>query len=184
MKPSDSPAPHVGPLDLFVAFTRITLVSFGGVLFWSRRLFVERRRWLTEQEFVEINALAQLLPGVNGINLAVMIGHRFCGGAGAAASLAGFLATPCLVVTAIGVLYQRYGALPIVHDALTGMAAVAVGLLLATAGRMATVLQRRPRPWFFVLLTFLGIGVMRWPLLAVLAALAPLAIASAWKGKH
>lgn len=184
MKPSGSPAPQIGPSDLFLAFARITLVSFGGVIFWTRRLVVERRCWLTEQEFAEINALAQLLPGVNGVNLAVMIGYRFCGGAGAAASLAGFLATPCLVVTAIGVLYQRYGALPLVQDALTGMAPVAVALLLATAGKMATVLQRRPGPWLFVILTFLGVGVMRWPLLAVLAALAPWAIAAAWKGRH
>ena len=178
--------PHgrrVTPLDLFLAFTRITLVSFGGVLFWCRRLFVERTQWLTEQEFVELVAVAQLMPGVNGINLAVMIGYRFCGWAGAAMSLAGFLTAPVFVVVAIGMLYTRYGDLPPVQDALGGMAAVAVGLLLATAAKMATVLRRRWNAWLFLALTIAGVGVMRWPLLAVLAVLAPPAIALAWKGR-
>ena len=182
MTPESPPVP-VTPRALFFAFTRITLVSFGGVLFWSRRLFVERRRWLSEREFVELIALAQLLPGVNGINLAVMIGYRFCGAAGAAASLAGFLGAPCVVVTLIGVLYFRYGSLPLVHDALTGMSSVAVGLLLATAAKMASVLQRRALPWVFAVLAFTGVGVLRWPLLAVLAALAPWAILAAWRSK-
>ena len=180
---SESHAPRVTPLALFFAFTSITLVSFGGVLFWSRRLVVERRRWMTEQEFVELIALAQLLPGVNGINLAVMIGYRFCGAAGAAASLAGFLGAPCFVVSLIGFLYFRYGSLPLVHDALTGMSSVAVGLLLATAAKMASVLHGRALPWLFAALAFVGVGILRWPLLVVLAALAPWAIAAAWRGR-
>jgi chromate transporter len=177
-------ATRVTPLDLFIAFTRITLISFGGVLFWCRRLIVVRNRWLSEQEFVEIVALSQLLPGVNGINLTVMIGHRFAGAMGAAAALAGFLGAPILVVTAIAMLHERYGEMPLVQSALTGMSAVAVGLLIATGAKVAEVLGRRWRPWLFVVLAFAGVGVMRWPLLAVLAALAPWAIAAAWKGKY
>ena len=183
----NSPEPHgprVTALDLFVAFSVITVSSFGGMLFWTRRLFVARRRWIGEQEFVEIVALAQLLPGVNGFNLAVILGYHFSGLTGAAGALAGFLAAPCLVVAAIAVLYERYGALPLVQDALTGMAAVALGLLLATGAKMATVLKRRWLPWLFVMLAFLGVGVMRWPLIAVLVVLAPCAIGAAWKGRH
>ena len=176
--------PRVTPWDLFVAFTSAMLVSFGGVLFWCRRTLVENRRWLSEAEFAELAAFAQLLPGVNGINFAVLVGYRFAGMAGAAASFLGFLVAPSLMVIVIGVLYQRYGALPLARDALAGMSTVAVGLLLATAANMATVLQRRWVPWLFVVLAFLGVGVMRWPLLAVLAVLAPCAVALAWKGKH
>jgi chromate transporter len=179
-----SHTPQVGAWDLFLAFTHITLISFGGVLFWTRRLIVERKRWLTEREFVEIVALSQLLPGVNGINMTVMLGYRFAGWAGAAGALAGFLTAPCLVVTAMGILHQRYGELPLVQQALTGMSAVAVGLLIATGAKVAVVIEHRWRPWLFVTLTFLGVGVMRWPLLAVLLALAPCSIAWAWKGKH
>ena len=178
-----SPVRHIRPRDLFIAFTRITIVSFGGALFWSRRALVEQRRWLTEQEFVEVLALAQLLPGANGLNLAVVVGYRFAGWRGAAASLAGFLAAPCLVIIVIGGLHARYGSLPMVQGALTGMAAVAVGLLIATAAKLTNVLQRRWWPWTLVLLTFIAVGVMRWPFLAVLGVLGPVAIFSSWKGK-
>lgn len=183
MKPSVSQAPGVSPRELFVEFARLTLHSFGGALFWSRRMLVERRRWLTEQEFVELLALAQLLPGANGVNMAVIVGYRFAGYSGAAAAVAGFLGAPLLVIIAIAVVHQHYGGLPLVRDALAGMSSVAVGLLLATAVKVAAVLQRRWRPWTFVALTFVGVGVMRWPLLAVVGALAPWAIFAAWKGK-
>ncbi len=174
----------MGAWELFRAFTQVSLVSFGGMLFWTRRFIVERRRWLSEQEFVEIVALAQLLPGVNGINLVVMVGYRFAGWAGVAAAAAGFLGPPCLMVVMLGIFYDAYGALPLVQDALKGMAVVAVGLLVATGAHMATVLQRRWRPWLFVALTFFAVGFMRWPLLAVVGALAPLAIAAAWKDER
>jgi chromate transporter len=175
---------HVRAIDLFLAFARITLVSFGGVLFWCRRLIVVRNRWLGDPEFAEIVALAQLLPGVNGINLAVMVGYRFAGWKGAGAALGGFLSTPCIVVAVVGVLYQLYGAVPAVQHALAGMSCVAVGLLLSTAANLGKVLQRQWWPWLFAALAFTGVGIMRWPLLAVVAVLAPCAIFAAWKGER
>jgi chromate transporter len=184
MTPSHSSEPVVSPPELFLEFAKLTLRSFGGALFWSRRMLVERRRWLSEQEFIELLALAQMLPGANGINLAVIVGYRFAGFTGAAAAVAGFLGAPLLTLIAIGAAYQTYGALPLVRDALSGMSAVAVGLLLAVAAKMCAVLQLQWRPWLFVALTFVGVGLLRWPLLAVVGALAPFAIASAWKERH
>jgi chromate transporter len=178
-----SDGPHVSAWALFLACSRITLSAFGGLQFWARRTLVERQRWLTEQEFVDLLALGQLLPGPNVLNVTVMVGYRFAGWVGAAAAVAGLLGWPCLVVIALGVLHQRYGALPLVQHALTGMSAVTVGLLLASVIKMATVLPRQWRPWLFAGLAFVGVGVVHWPLLWVLGALAPWAIAAAWKGK-
>jgi chromate transporter len=125
--------------------------------------------------------LGQLLPGPPGLNLTVMVGYRFGGWTGAAASVAGFLGWPCLVVIGMGVLYQQHAALLQVRQALAGMSSVAAGLLLATAIRLATVLPRQWRPWLFGALAFVGVGVLRWPLLWVIGALAPFAVATAWK---
>jgi chromate transporter len=175
--------PQVSALALFLTFSRITLSSFGGALFWARRGLVERQRWLTEREFVELLTLGQLLPGANVLNLAVMVGYRFAGWTGAAAAVAGFVGWPCLVVIGMGVLYQEYGALPQVQRALAGMSIVAAGLLLATVIKLAMVLPRHRRPWLFGILAFTGVGVMRWPLLWVMGVLAPLAVAAAWKAK-
>jgi len=111
----------------------------------------------------------------------VMVGYRFAGWTGAAAAVAGFLGWPCLVVIGMGVLYQQYGALPQVQRALAGMSIVAAGLLLATVIKLAMVLPRHWRPWLFGILAFVGVGVMRWPLLWVMGALAPWAVFAAWK---
>lgn len=183
MKQTESPSPRVSRLALFLTFSRISLSSFGGALFWSRRALVERQRWLTEREFVDLLALGQLLPGPNVLNLTVMVGYRFAGWTGAAVSVAGYLGWPCLVVIGMGVLYQHYGALPQVQQALAGMSIVAAGLLLATVIKLAMVLPRQWRPWLFGILAFGGVGIMRWPLLWVIAALAPCAVFLAWKAK-
>jgi chromate transporter len=184
MKQAESHRPHISRFALFLTFSRITLSGFGGVMFWARRALVERQRWLTEQEFVELLVLGQLLPGPNVLNLTVMVGYRFGGWTGAAASVAGFLGWPCLVVIGLGVLHQQYGALPQVQQALAGMSSVAAGLLLASFVKMAIVLPRRWRPWLFGMLAFVGVGVLRWPLLWVMGALAPFAVAAAWKEKE
>jgi len=181
MEQSESPKPRVSRFALFLTFSRISLSSFGGALFWARRGLVERQRWLTEPEFVELLSLGQLLPGPNVLNLTVMVGYRFAGWTGAAASVAGYLGWPCLVVIGMGILYQHYGAQPHVQQALAGMSKVAAGLLLATVIKLAMVLPRRWRPWLFGMLTFVGVGIMRWPLLWVMGALAPWAILAAWK---
>ena len=182
MQAQEEPSPRVGARELFVAFTRITLTSFGGAIFWSRRAIVEQKRWMSESEFVELLALAQMLPGASGANLAVLVGYRFGRVGGALAALGGFLAAPFAVIMSLGLLYRHFGALPAVHSALTGMAAVAVGLLIATAAHMIVVLRRQWLPWLFVIGAFIGIGIFRWPFLAVIGVLAPIAIYASWRG--
>jgi chromate transporter len=184
MEPIESHKPRVSVFELFLTFSRISLSSFGGAIFWTRRQLVDRQRWLTEREFVDLLTLGQLLPGPNVVNLTVMVGYRFAGWTGAAAAGAGFLGWPCLVVIGMGVLYQQYGAFPLVQRALAGMSIVAAGLLLATVIKLAMVLPRHWRPWLFGVLAFVGVGVMRWPLLWVMGALAPWAVFAAWKEKE
>jgi len=180
----EAPKPRISALDVFLAFTQISLSGFGGVLFWARHVLVERRRWLSEREFVELLALGQILPGPNVFNFALMLGYRHAGYPGAFASIAGFMGWPFLIVIGIGMLYVRYENLPIVQHGLSGMSAAAVGLLIANGLKMASILPRHWRPWLFALLAFAGVGVLRWPLIWVLGVLAPFGIAAAWKGKR
>lgn len=183
-QPPEPAAMRVGPLDLFVAFSQLALSGFGGVLPWAHRALVERRGWLTQREFVETLALGQLLPGPNIGNMAVIIGYRFAGYAGAAAAVAGLVAGPFAIMIAVGMLYQNYGALPLVQQALSGMSAVVAGLVLATGLKMAGSLKRHWRPWLFTVLSLAGVGALRWPMLAVIGALAPFAIAAAWRDEE
>jgi len=170
-----------GAREIFTTFARIGLSGFGGVLFWMRRVLIQEKRWVTDEDLLEGLAIGQILPGPNVYNLSFMLGHRWAGIAGAFAAVGGLLAAPIVILVALGLLYKAYSNVEILQHALRGMAAVAAGLLLASAVGMAAGLPRRLVPWLFMLLAFGGVGLMRWPLLYVMAALAPFAMYFAWR---
>ena len=200
MEPSRASRPAdlqtIGPSQIFFAFSSLALSGFGGVLPFAYRALVERRQWLSAKEFAGVLAMAQVLPGPTICNLSVMIGQRYAGFAGAGAALAGMVAGPSCIVIALGIAWQRYGDLQSVKRALVGMSAVAIGLILATAVKMGINLlkpethdgsaasrfwtMRRLAQMILCALAFAGVGLMRWPLAAVVASLAPFAIALTW----
>jgi chromate transporter len=172
---------------LFLVFTQMALMGFGGVMPFAYRTLVERRRWLPAREFSQYLAFSQMLPGPTICNMAIMVGWRFNGLSGAVAAFAGMLIAPMLLVTALGLLYASVATHPIVRQALAGMSSVAAGLVLATAVKMAMGLVKAEKQpsgiavaAVFALLAFAGVGLLRWPLILVALGLAPLAIASAW----
>jgi chromate transporter len=167
--------------ELFLAFFRITLSGFGGTLPWTRRMFVEEKRWLTAQEFNDVYALCQFLPGPNIVNLTAVFGSRMRGPTGALAAWSGFLLLPFCVMLAAAMLYERYGEVEAVRRVLTGIAPAAAGLIIATVAKMAAPMFRKlgPAP-FVVVATAVAIGLMRWPLLWVMLTMVPASIGLAW----
>ena len=170
--------------ELFFAFTWLALQGFGGVLPVAQRELVERRRWLTREQFVEMLAVSQVLPGPNIVNLALMFGDRALGVRGAFTALAGMLLAPLVVVLALAALYARFAQVPAVTGALRGMGAVAAGLIIATACKLLATLKTNPmgRPLAlgFGALTFTATAWLHWPLVGVIAGLGVLAISVAW----
>src|ERR1700724_4864914 len=107
---SDIPASTPPGLSaLFVAFAKISLAGFGGVLVWARRGIVEQHRWMTADEFNETFALCHFLPGPNIVNLTFVFGSRFRGLAGAIAAFAGLGGPPVVIAKVLAAMYQRYG---------------------------------------------------------------------------
>lgn len=170
-------------LGLFLGFTRISAFAFGGVLPWARYVIVERRQWLTPEEFIDMLALCQLLPGPNIVNMSVAIGARFRGPPGAVAAVFGIMGLPIVVVLSLAAFYARFAQLPAVNGALDGMAAAACGLVIAMAAKLAEpVLRKRFRTAApFILLTFVAVALFRFPLWPVVAIVAPLSIAAGWR---
>ena len=164
---SDPPAAPTAPAptitELFVAFAKISLSGFGGVLAWARRMMVEERKWMTSEQFNEVYALCSFLPGGNIINFSVIIGGRFRGPLGSVAALAGLLGPPMVLILIIGAIYAHYGDLPVLRRALTGVAAAAAGLMLATVAKMVQPLFRNRAAvgLAIALATFLAIAVMQ-----------------------
>ncbi|HSN34361.1 MAG TPA: chromate transporter [Ideonella sp.] len=172
------------PGELFRVFNRLALQGFGGVLPVAQHHLVERERWLTKEDFVELLSIGQVLPGPNIVNLALMFGDRHFGWRGAFAALSGMLALPMALVLAAAALYARFAAVPAVAGALRGMGAVAAGLVLATALRLAPALERgalgRKLGYPVGLLTFVAIGLLHWPLVWIVLGLGGASCALAW----
>ncbi len=166
---------------LAMAFLMVSLfgIGGGGGIVWSRRIVVETRRWIGDREFADIISLCQFMPGPNIAGIAVCVGARMRGGAGAIAALAGFLVVPWTVGFALGVVFLKHAHLPILRDILGGIAAAAAGLLIATGIRLLTPYRRRASALAFAALAFALIAFGRLPLLVVLFGLVPLSTAVA-----
>jgi len=170
--------------ELFTAFTALALQGFGGVLAIAQRVLCEDRRWLTREQFVEILAIGQVLPGPNVVNVSLMIGDRFFGWRGALAALAGMLSVPLVLVLVLAAIYTEFAQVPAVAGALKGMGAVAAGMIVGTALKLTPVLRANPmgKPACFAIAAvgFACIALLRWPLLWVLPVLGLGACAFAW----
>lgn len=183
--PDDRRAQPESLTDLFVSFSLLALQGFGGVLAVVQRELVEKKRWMTREEFVEEWAVAQIMPGPNVVNLSLMIGARYFGLKGAMAALAGMLTAPLVVVLLLAMVYAQFTDHPGVQGALRGMGAVAAGLIAATGLKLFGALQKNelglPLCIMLGVLCFIAIALLRWPLAYVLLGLGGLACAIAYK---
>jgi len=177
-----APSAPPGAVGLFIAFAKMSLMGFGGVMVWARRAIVEQHRWLTAEEFNDTFALCHFLPGPNIVNLSVVFGARLGGLPGAIASFLGLLLPPVIIVTVLGVLYTQYGQFERLQHALTGVVAVTAGLFLGTVVKMMQPLwkQRSIVGFAFLGAVFVAVGIFRLPLPPVLLVAVPLSVAVTW----
>jgi chromate transporter len=180
--------PH-SKTELFLTFAAIALQGFGGVLTIIQRELVDKRGWLTQKEFTEDWAVSQILPGGNVVNLCIILGNRYYGWRGAIAALAGILLPPLFIVLTLATLYNQFVHLPQVAGAVRGMGAAAAGLIGAVSIKMMAGLKRNEMgAWIsyaLIAMTFIAVGLLRWPLVYAVIGLGVPAIAyAAWKIKR
>lgn len=168
---------YVSLAAIFFAFLRLGCTSFGGgTAGWVYREIVQRRGWIDEQAFLPDLTIGQGMPGSNGVNMAILVGRRLKGGAGAFVAPFAMLAGPFAMILVIGVIYGRMGDHRTVHAVLDGVAAAVVGLSFSTG---ITVIARGAAEWSSIAiaaLTVLCVGVLGWPILPVVLGLAPVSI--------
>jgi chromate transporter len=168
--------------ELFWTFSAMAAMGFGGVLPWAQRALVERKNWLSREEFVDLLAFAQLMPGPNICNVALMLGDRYFGWRGALVALLGMFAVPIFVVMSLALLYSQYREVLVVKQAMTGMSAVCAGMIMATAAKMAVALKRQWQWLGIGVIAFLAVIVLHIKVAIVVLILAPLAVGLAyWK---
>ena len=170
--------------DLFVSFNRLALQGFGGVLPVAQVELVERKRWLSRAQFLELLSISQVLPGPNIVNLALIFGDRRFGWRGALAALGGLMLAPLAIVMTLTVLYVRFAEWPVIAGALRGMGAVAAGLVVATALKLVGTLRSnamgKAANAAIALAAFGLIAIARVPLAWVILGVGVLAVGFAW----
>ena len=168
---AEAPRPR-SRADLFWTFTWLALQGFGGVLAVVQRELVEKKRWYSREQFLEEWAVAQIMPGPNVINLAMVLGGRHFGLSGALAAAAGLVSLPLLLVLAIAVLYGSVADTVVAQGALRGMGAVSAELIAATGIKLTPALRSNPMGLGAAALvaagSFVAIAWLRVPLAWVL----------------
>lgn len=181
---SSSREPAVAEVSLgamFLAFFRLGCTSFGGGTgAWVYREMVQRRGWIDERLFLTDMALGQSMPGSNGIKMAILVGQRLKGGAGALTAAFGMLSAPFAIILVIAAIYGRVADIPGVHAVLDGVAAAVVGLTFSSG--ISAIAKGTPEPSAIAIaaVTVMCVGVLGWPMLPVMLGLAPLSIAVAF----
>lgn len=178
----DDSIPHASLPALFWLFFQIGAMSFGGGLMaWVYREVVEKRHWLAPSDLMSGVALSQVLPGVNITNMSIYVGQRMRGIPGAAICLVALLTAPFFLIIGLATIYKQVEAISWAHAFMSGVATAAVGLVLSVTLKSARSGIRGIGPFVILFGVFIGIGVLRWPLVPVVAVLAPISVYISWR---
>ncbi|WP_413712293.1 chromate transporter [Rhizobium sp. Rhizsp82] len=178
LRPADRPSLAA----LFLLCFKVGILSFGGGLSgWLYQEFVLRKELVSDEDFSTSLAISQMLPGANVVNLVICLGEQLRGPLGSIACFTGFLVGPFFAVIGLYKLFDLlagYELLPVVFN---GIAFAAIGLLLLTCIQGSRRAIRFPPAAIVIALTAFLVGVLEWPLIPVVFAIAPFSIALAWK---
>lgn len=119
--------------DLAQLFLRLGTTAFGGPaahIAMMQDEVVERRKWMTRDEFLDLLGAANLIPGPNSTELAIHVGHRQRGWPGLLVAGVCFILPAMVIVTLVAWAYVRYGSLPQVSGILYGVKPVIIAIVL------------------------------------------------------
>jgi chromate transporter len=163
--------------SIFLEFLLIGATSFGGgVVAYLRNALVAKRAWVDDKEFVELLSISQTLPGLNATNMAMLVGDRLRGIAGAIVAILGICLPGGILMYMAGIVYHQHGDRVLVAAMLKGVAAAAVGLVLATAVQLGKRALPHGYDLVFVAATVLGVNRLHLSVLTVLIVVGLIAI--------
>ena len=172
------PARQVSLATIFQKFATIGAVSFGGgIVAYLQRLLVDDTKWLTDDEFLTKLEIAQTMPGLNAVNMCILVGDELRGPIGAFVGAAALVLPGAIFVGVMGILAaQAHAAYPVAHAALAGISAGAVGLLSAITWHTGKKQFLKPLDLALLLMTFVLMSIVKWPLWVILLVMGPIAI--------
>jgi len=163
--------------QVFIEFLMIGATSFGGgVVAYLRNGLVAKRHWIDDKQFVELLAISQSLPGLNSTNMAILVGDKLRGALGAVVAMCGLCLPGAAIMYVVAMVYAAHGDHPLATAALKGVAAAAVGLVLATCVQLGKKSLSNSYDLIFVVVTVLGVNRLHQSVLTVLVAVGTVAI--------
>jgi len=165
---TDSPVPL---RDIALTALYIGVTGYGGpaIIGHMKQLFVTRRRWVSEEDFLTGLSLSQMLPGATGVNLMTFLGYQLRGAWGAFLAPLGFIFPALVLMTLLSAIYFTYGQVPLAQAMFIGLGAVVVGLLVnatVTLGRSAI------RDRWGIVIAVLGFVLVFWLHISILFVVA------------
>lgn len=170
------PSARVSLLDIFMQFLKIGATSFGGPVPYLRAALVADLHWLDDKQFVEMLSISQSLPGLNATNMAILVGERLRGLLGSIAAIIGICLPGAAIMYAVGVFYHQHGDHAWITAALKGVAAAAVGLILATVVQLSKKSLAGKFDFVFMAITVLAVNRMHQSVPRTLIIVGALAI--------
>lgn len=143
---------------LFRVFFKISAVSVGGgltMLPLMSREFSEERKWITEEEMVDVVAIVQSVPGIIAVNMAILIGQRAAGLPGVFAASVGVVLPPVIVILAIAALLFQLSGNETMDHIFLGVRAAVSALILLSVIKMSHSVLKGPLPIAIALIGFL-----------------------------
>ena len=190
-----APVAHsrLSPWSQLLIWLNIGLQSFGGgaaTLYLIRREAVERRGWLSDEEYARYWGICQIAPGINILGLVILIGRQVSGALGVALALAGLLLPSAAITIILTAMYSLVERMPLVQAALRGVVPATAGLgLLLASGMLRPLLsasRKEGRVSLAVALALvagsvLAVALTSMPVVAVLWGTGGLAALANWQ---
>ena len=144
----NAPAPKAQSLGtLFFTFFKIGLFTFGGgyaMIALLEEEFIQRRRWLDKDEFLDMTAIAESTPGPVAINSATYLGYKLAGVPGAAAATVAVCLPSFLIIYAISLFFEQFTQLTVIANAFKGIQVCVIYLIFSAGVRMLKALDKSP----------------------------------------
>ena len=162
---------HVSCLNLLLGFATVGLIGFGGIANALFHVVVDKRKWLTAEEYTMTFGLAQILPGASPINTSIMIADRFQGLPGIICAIGGLLCAPLISLIVLALIYDQFADVPEVRYGTIASVAAAAGLSFGTALKASFRVLRSAPAIVLAVVSFAAIGIFRVPMIPAMIAL-------------
>lgn len=166
--------------QLFITFFKIGAFTLGGgyaMLSMVEKAVVDKKQWIAADEFWDLIAIVQSLPGVFAVNTALYVGHKIAGKKGAAAAMLGAIIPSIVIILLLATIFREYRDLPVVERIFKGIRPCVVALILAPSLRM---IKSAKINWKTVIIPIATVALIWWlkvsPAWVILAAIAGSAI--------